>query len=788
MSTADESEVLNWFERSLDQPALGRKTWLESQQLPAWLHARVLRLIDTESRLGQDFLEAPAAFGDVPAFPQEGERVGDYALVRQIDAGGMGVVYLARRADEAYDQHVAIKLIRPLHLNSAPQYRERLIARFENERALLARLNHRNVARILDGGSTASGIPYIVMEYVEGLPLNLYCDTHNIDIRGRVQLFRKVCDGVQEAHRHLIVHRDLKPDNILVTAEGEPRLLDFGIARTLESEAARLDETHTLTSLTAMTPAYASPEQIRHQPLTTSSDVYSLGVVLYQLLAGARPYDTSHLPPIEADRVVAESTPPPLHIALASADIGNDERRRRIAQLAPDLERIVAKAMHKDPLRRYTTAQDFGDDLGRFLDGEPVRAHPDSAWYRSSKFLARHRAASIVSLFAFIGILVASGVAVWQADAARRAAADTQLMNEFLLDVTSMSDPFDAGSELTLSQALDAAAEKIDERFTDRPDLSAQLRFGIGYSMLSRYRLDQASIQLERAWTDSKAQFGETDIRTLRVLEGVAGLRQEQGRVQEAQRLFEQGIAAIEATNQRSDPLYLQLVGNLGNLHLTLEQYHQADARLRQAQHIHEAQGGKRDLEYANLLSNLAHAAHGLEDYELADARYQEAQQAYEALFPDGNPDLAILLNNRALLAEDRGFAEAALELHQRSLAVRRRVFGGEHPMIVVALANVARMSATLGNPTLARSAAKEATAMADRVYTAPNARHASVYASLAEAELANNEPVEAIRAWTRARDLLATVPDAPPSVGQYLERVLKAICARQAGADVCRR
>lgn len=785
MTTADEGSVLTWFERSLDQPAEQRTAWLDAQQLPPWLHERVLRLIETDARLDEGFLETPAAPFPEPVFPKVGERVGDYALVSQIDAGGMGVVYLARRADGAYDHDVAIKLIRPLHLSSAHQYRERLIARFENERALLARLNHPNVARILDGGSTASGIPYIVMEYVDGVPLHAYCDTHDVDVPGRLRLFRKVCDGVQEAHRHLIVHRDLKPDNILVTRDGEPRLLDFGIARTLE-DIPEIDDTRTVTALTAMTPAYASPEQVRHQPLTTSSDVYSLGVVLYELLAGARPYEMSRLTPAQADRMICEVAPEPLRSAILRVDMSDARRRKRRAQLTTDLERIVAKAMHKEPTRRYATAQELADDVERFLAGAPVLAHPDSAWYRIGKFVARHRAASTIAAVALIAVLIASGIALWQAKQARQAAADTRLMNEFLLEVLSMSDPFDAGSELTLSQALDVAADKIDERFATRPDLSAEIRFGIGYSMLSRYRMEQATAQLERALAEAKSEFGDDDIRTLRALEGVAGLRQEQGRMDEARQLFEEAIARIEATRQQSDPLYIQLLGNLGNLHLVVERYADADVRLQQALRAHEAQGGGRNLDYANLLNNLAHAAHGLEHYEVAETRYQEAQAAYETLFPGGNPDLATLLNNRALLAEDRGFKEQALELHKRSLSVRRHVFGGEHPMIVVALGNVARMAATLGERELALSTAMEATAMADRVYTEPQSRHASVYASLAEAQLANDDVEGSTRAWQRAEQLLAKVTGAPPSVGLYLERVRKAICLRERTSAIC--
>lgn len=776
MNVSDEGRVLGWFEQALAQPPERRLAWVDEQGLPEWLRARVRRLVEAESRLDRNFLETPPPLPETTAFPHVGDRVGNYELVQEIDSGGMGVVFLARRADRAYEQQVAIKLIRPVHLGPTSQFRRHLIARFENERALLARLNHRNVARILDGGSTEAGFPFIVMEYVEGVSLLSYCHSHRLDVRARVRLFRKVCEGVQEAHRHLIVHRDLKPENILVGADGEPRLLDFGIARMLEEPA----EDGVPTLFTAMTPAYASPEQVRREPLTTSSDVYSLGVVLFQLIAEVRPYDLRRLSPAEAERLVSEARPPPLRTALAGGHLDDRERQQRVSQVSADLDRIIGRAMHKEPARRYGSAQELADDLERFLDGRPVRAHPDSAFYRLGKFVSRHRAATVAGVVATVLVIGAAGVAFWQARQAGRAASDTALMNSFLLDVFEMSDPFDAGSEITLSQSLDEAAKQIDTRFAGRPDLSAQLRFGIGYSMLSRYRLPEAEVQLTRALAENTAQFGPNDIRTLRAVEGMAGLRQEQGRPAEAEALFKQGIERMEKNGLQSDPLYADLLGNLGNLYLVQERYADAQKYLEKAVAAQPpAPGGRPTLDSANQLSNLAHAAHGLEEYERADELYQRAQRAYETLFPNGNPDLAILLNNRALLAEDRGRKQDARALHERSLAVRQRVFGGEHPMIVVALSNVARMSVELGDPATALKRAREAVTMADRVYKEPIARHASVYATLAEANLVNDDSAAAVSALEHAQALLAKTQDPPPSVERYLSRVRTAICTK---------
>ena len=783
MNVSDEAQVLRCFELALDQPAGRRVQWLVEQRLPPWLHDRVQRLIEAESRLEDGFLAGPAvAIEPAPVFPKEGDRIGNYELLSEIDSGGMGVVHLGRRADRAYELQVAIKLIRPIHMGAAPEFRRRLIERFENERALLARLNHRNIARILDGGTTETGIPYLVMEYVDGRSLLRYCEEQQLDVRARVQLFRQVCAGVQEAHRHLIVHRDLKPDNILVDARGEPRLLDFGIARTLEEH----DESHAATMLTLMTPAYASPEQVRRDALTTSSDVYSLGVVLYELLSGVRPYDLRDLTPAQAERMVHEAQPLPLREAVSKSKLDTGDRLARVSQLRPDLDRIIAKAMHKEPSRRYSSAQELSEDLSRFLDGRPVLAHPDSAWYRISRFVSRNRTGSAVATLALLLVMTATAAALWQARQATRAARDAAAMNTFLLDVLQMSDPFDAGSELTLSQALDEAAKLIDERFAGRPDLSAQIRFGIGYSMVSRYRLEAAESQLTRALADSASEFGRNDIRTLRALEGMAGLRQEQGQPRVAEALFKEGIARVEAASLTSDPLYFNLLGNLGNLYLTEEKYELARVQFERALQAESRAGASTStLDHANLLSNLAHTEHGLGHLDQADALYRRAQAALQTLYPDGNPDLAILLNNRALLTEDRGHEAEALELHKQSLSMRRRVFGAEHPMIVVAMANVARLSVHLAEPSSVLQLARDAAAMADRVYKDPIPRHASVHVTLADVKLANGDVAGAVATWLRAKELLEAVESKPPATVNYLERVRVGICKQWQG-ELC--
>ncbi|GHC12296.1 serine/threonine-protein kinase [Thermomonas carbonis] len=776
--TSTESAVLDWFERALEQPGEQRKTWLAAQDLPDALRLRVQRLLDTECSLG-GFLEHSASAPEPEGFPAIGEHVGNYQLLARLDAGGMGVVYRARRADGSYDQDVAVKLIRPLHLMAAPEFRRQMLARFEQERILLARLQHPNIARILDGGRTASGLPWLAMEFVDGISLTGHCDRDALDLRARLRLFLKVCAGVQEAHRHLVVHRDLKPDNILVTRDGEPKLLDFGIARTLGEDA---NGDPGATQLTAMTPAYASPEHVRRQPLTTASDVYSLGVLLFQLVAGERPYRLDGLTPAEAERAICDGEPPSLRSVLQRAGDADPSRGERASQLTDDLQHVVAKAMHKDAARRYATAQSLAADIERWLQGKPVLAHPDSAGYRLRKFVGRHPLGVAAGTLALAAVLAASGIAMWQAQQARQGAADLREMNDFLLEVTQASDPFDADRELTLSEALDVAATRIDERFGSRPELAAEIRFGIAYSMLSRYRLDAAEAQLGKALAESRAAFGDDDIRSLRIGDAIAYLRQEQDRGKEAEAGFREVIARLERNRLTDDPLYGIVLGNLGNLYLVREDYRQADPWLRKSMTWFDAHPGAAEKDRVNILSNLAHAAHGLEDLPRADTLYASAQAAMAVAYPQGSPDQAILLNNRALLAEDRGDTQAALALHRQSLAMRRKVFSSEHPMTLTALTNVARVSLDVGEARQALPIAEDAGAMADRVYAeVPNGRHASTWATVADVRLANGDTTGAAAALRRADTVRDTVKDPAPSMLAYLEKVRARVCTTPA-------
>jgi tetratricopeptide (TPR) repeat protein/predicted Ser/Thr protein kinase len=416
---------------------------------------------------------------------------GPWRIVREIGRGGMGVVYLASRADRQFERQVALKVLR------GDFQAQEVLSRFKHERQILAQLSHPNIATLLDGGSTPQGEPYIVMEYIEGEPLNQYCDARNLSVDGRIGLFRQACAAVQYVHQNLIVHRDLKPSNFLVTADGVLKLLDFGIAKILQSDPFAAPNDITAAGQLMMTPGYASPEQVRGQPVTTLSDVYSLGVVLYGLLTGQAPYRITSTALHELARAICESEPEKASTAAGKpgADAAEISRRRsadpaRLRRiLQGDIDNILGKAMQKEPSRRYSSAELFSEDLRRYLENLPVTAHEDSRWYRAEKFVRRHQIPVAAAVVAAVSLIAGAGVALREARVAKaqRALAERRFQDVRKLAGTFLFDVHDSIQNLAGSTPARVLIAKTGTEYLDRlaseanQDPALQVEIAQGY-------------------------------------------------------------------------------------------------------------------------------------------------------------------------------------------------------------------------------------------------------------------------------------------------------------------
>jgi serine/threonine protein kinase/tetratricopeptide (TPR) repeat protein len=480
------------FESALELPPAERAAFLDRACAgDEGLRSEVETLIKSDLQ-ASGFLEAPALeaaaalLKDDEAISLAGQTIGPYKIIREIGHGGMGTVYLAMRADDHYRKQVAIKLI-----GRGMDTRD-ILSRFRHERQILANLEHPNIARLLDGGTAADGLPYFVMEYIEGQPIDQYCDARKLGIAERLKLFRTVCAAVHYAHQNLVIHRDIKPGNILVTAEGTSKLLDFGIAKLLDPELATQAMPLTATAMRPMTPDYASPEQVRGLQITTASDIYSLGVLLYELLTGRRPYRLKGATPQEIERLICEQEPQRPSDTVAETGSINEVLKDNPESdlldpklLRGDLDNIVLKAMRKEPDRRYASAAQFSEDLRRHLEGLPVIARKDTFSYRAGKFVRRHKRGVVAAALVVLALMTGLITTLWQARnaSAQRARAERRfndvrrLANSFMFEVHDAVRDLPGSTparELIVRRALEYL-DTLAQEVVDDPVLQGEL-------------------------------------------------------------------------------------------------------------------------------------------------------------------------------------------------------------------------------------------------------------------------------------------------------------------------
>jgi eukaryotic-like serine/threonine-protein kinase len=498
-----------------------------------------------------------------------GGQIGPYRILGLLGRGGMGEVYRAERADGVFEQRVALKLVKR-GMDSAE-----ILRRFQRERQILARLNHPGIARLLDGGTAPDGRPYFALELVAGEPILEYCRRAGPSLEERLRLVIAACEAVDAAHRNLVVHRDLKPSNLQVTPEGKVKLLDFGIAKLLEDEPGDWATQH---GRQLLTPGYAAPEQLLGEPVTTATDVYALGVILYELLTGRFPYPSSRPFVTSAAGPEGEPVKRPSDILLrVSSDLDREEagipdRRRFSRRVRGDLDTVVLTALRRDPARRYRSAADFAADLQRFLEGRPVQARPDSALYRARKLVQRHKLATAAIAVAVLSLLVGLAIALREAENARAQARRAERVKELLISIFREADPEKSqGPTLTAREILAAGARQVETELAAEPEVRAELLDAIAQIQRSLGLFKPALEAAQTALAERRKLFGRDSPEAALSLTTLAEVESGRGRPQEALRLAEQARPAVERRfgpespeGQRLTRLRAVLLNNLG--------------------------------------------------------------------------------------------------------------------------------------------------------------------------------------------------------------------------------
>lgn len=720
------------IDKALDLEPAGRAELLASlRPASSELAATLEELLAEHDRVvAGRFLETQLDPGGL-RFPVNGQTIGAYTLERPLGAGGMGTVWLGRRSDGRFDGVVAVKLLNLALLDEFGQ------ERFRREGTLLARLSHPNIARLLDAGVGASGQPYLVLEYVEGKRVDTYADERRLSIVERVRLVVDVLAAVGHAHANLIVHRDLKPSNILVTADGTAKLLDFGIGKLLASEGRETLDTLTRDGR-ALTPDFAAPEQVRGGAVVLATDVYSVGVLLYLLLTGRRPYELTARSASEIDRIVCETAPLRPSATFESHATASDDQNARAAargttpsrlrrRLRGDLDTIVMKALRKEPERRYQTAAALHDDLRRFLNGHPVLARPDSVGYRVRKFAGRHR--SGVAVAAVLLALVAGGVIRERTLRARaEAEADkARTVEEYLVSVFDVANPFatlgSRGDDVTARTLLDRGAARVDSSLSAQPEVQAELRGVLGNVYTNLGLFDAAERLLRRALEQQRTLYGDRHVSVATTMDRLGEVLRRKSRVDEAEALLREALAQRRVLLGDVHADTAESMDHLATLLQERTDYGAAEPLFREAVAVRRTIYGPDHEAVAASLNNLGLLLHMKASDDQTERLYREALAIYVRRMGEDHPSTAQTAHNLAQVLEESGrFAEAEA-LYRRALAAKRKTLGNAHPSVTVNLNNLANLLAQKqGRLDEAESLVREALALDRQIFREPHA------------------------------------------------------------------
>ena len=733
------------------------------------LREEVLSLLAAHDSLGCD---PPSSDGESGAHPVRiGSQIGAYRLVEKIGEGGMGEVYRAERADGAFVQQVAVKITR----SSIVQVD--LVRRVRNERQILASLRHANIVTLLDGGTTLDGQAYLVMEFVEGTPITRYCRDRALSLEERLQIVRVVCGAVQHAHQHGVVHRDLKPANILIGADGAPKVLDFGVAKLLESRAD--DGVGTAGIFPGpLTPNYASPEQLRGMPVTTASDVYALGVLLYEVLTGVRPYETHGEALDRVIELVVRATP----VRPSGAPRDAVPQRYARKRLRGDLDAIVLKAMSKDPKDRYDSAGEFASDIARFLDGEPVLARAPAAGYVLRRLAARNKTVVTVSAVALSAILATLGVALRQAgiarderDRARAEAARAEQTAGFLAGVFQSANPAAVqGQVVTARDLLDRGTASISRDLNDQPDVQASLLITMA-DAYDRLGFEPKALELsERSLALREGLTPPDGLAVAESLHRVGRLHRRQGRPARAVPLLERAVGLRETL---LGPVHRDVSATLRELALALRETgdltrpRQMFDRAIAIEEIIAPQSATLALLYNNVGNELK----VLGDFPAARAAFERSIAIYERTKGADRWGIAMPLLSYGMLHREQEEVAAARPLFERAMRTADETFGAESLSSAYALARLGDLAHAEGDRASAESQLERSLAMHERLAAPDHPETATVLLYLGRLRLTEGRSREAVRLLERALRIREKIHDEHPRVAETLVDLARA-------------
>lgn len=682
------------LDKALELQPEERDAWLRSLEAKDPKVASDLQtLLKEQQELQREgFLESSA----LPGSPGlAGQSIGAYTLVSEIGQGGMGTVWLARRSDGRFERQAAVKFVSLTLPGRATQQR------FRREGSILGRLTHPHIAELLDAGITREGQPYLILEYVDGQAIDQYCDERKLDVEERVRLFLDVLAAVAHAHANLIVHRDIKPSNVLVTSSGEVKLLDFGIAKLLEGEGQSGAATLlTRESGSALTPQYAAPEQLSSHPVTTATDVYALGVLLYVLLTGQHPAGPGQHSPAELMKAVLETEAPRMSDALqqsAAEAEGVAVRRATIPdrlrrQLRGDLDTIVAKSLRKNAAERYASVTALADDLRRYLRREPISARRETFAYRTTKFVRRNRTAVALATLAVLalisgaaGILVQTHTARRQRDVALRERDRTDRIAKFMTGIFRVSDPTErVGNTVTAREVLDKASQDIETGLSKDPQLQAQMMHVMGKAYRNLGLLQPAQKLLQRSMQIGSSAVGEENPETLETMQDLAWTFSEQGRFAEAERLQRR---VLDFERRVLGPEHLDTLRTMGDLAVTMCEQGKYEEGIRLNRQV--VQTKQRIL----------------------------GPEAFDTVAAEDN--LAVMLNESGQLAE-------AERVERETLDIQVRVFGYENLGTISSMTNMADIERNMGRDEEAQKLYAETLQLEERVL-GPDQRETAV-------------------------------------------------------------